>query len=151
MSFQLLSTIKGNLLAKILQSSYLGDIFHVKHKKLSSENIIEWKAFVVIPLESQIERRIFALDFGEFLCCFGEERDSRLPWFAGMIGKLKTGLNTSLRLSVMVLACIVSSALLKFTSVSLFTPRDINKPNLARSAAPTTPYFSAKHHTVKRG
>ena len=35
---------KGNLVAKILQSSYLGDIFHVKHKNYhqkTSENIIE--------------------------------------------------------------------------------------------------------------
>ena len=53
------------------------------------------KSIVVIPLESQIERWIFALDFCEFSCCVGEERDSRLPWFVGMIGKLKTGLNTS--------------------------------------------------------
>ena len=49
------------------------------------------ESVVVIPLESQIERWIFALGFCEFSCCFGEERDSWLPWFAGMIGKLKTG------------------------------------------------------------
>ena len=34
MFFQLLSTIKVNLVAKILQSVYLCVIFHVKHKKL---------------------------------------------------------------------------------------------------------------------
>ena len=32
--FQLLSTIKVNLVAKIMQSAYLCVIFHVKHKKL---------------------------------------------------------------------------------------------------------------------
>ena len=32
MFFQLLSTIKLNLVAKILQSAYLCVIFHVKHK-----------------------------------------------------------------------------------------------------------------------
>ena len=34
MSFQLLSTIKVNLVAKIVQSVYLYVIFHVKHEKL---------------------------------------------------------------------------------------------------------------------
>ena len=33
MFFQLLSTIKVNLIAKIMQSAYLCVIFHVKHKK----------------------------------------------------------------------------------------------------------------------
>ena len=33
MFFQLLSTIKVNLVAKLLQSAYLCVIFHVKHKK----------------------------------------------------------------------------------------------------------------------
>ena len=35
MFFQLLSTIKVNLVAKIIQSAYLCDIFHVKHKKIT--------------------------------------------------------------------------------------------------------------------
>jgi len=35
MFFQLLSTIKVNLVAKIMQNVYLCVIFHVKHKKLS--------------------------------------------------------------------------------------------------------------------
>ena len=34
MFLQLLSTIKLNLMAKIMQSAYLGVILHVKHKKL---------------------------------------------------------------------------------------------------------------------
>ena len=34
MFFQLLSTIKVNLMAKIMQSAYLCVIFHVKHKKI---------------------------------------------------------------------------------------------------------------------
>ena len=33
MFFQLLSTIKVNLMAKIMQRAYLCVIFHVKHKK----------------------------------------------------------------------------------------------------------------------
>ena len=35
MFFQLLSTIKVNLVAKIMQSAYLCVIFHVKHKKIT--------------------------------------------------------------------------------------------------------------------
>ena len=34
MFFQLFSTIKVNLVAKIMQSAYLCVIFHVKHKKI---------------------------------------------------------------------------------------------------------------------
>ena len=34
MSFQLLSTIKVNLVAKIVQSAYLCVIFHVKYREL---------------------------------------------------------------------------------------------------------------------
>ena len=34
MFFQLLSTIKANLVAKFMQSAYLCVIFHVKHKKI---------------------------------------------------------------------------------------------------------------------
>ena len=34
MFFHLLSTIKVNLVAKIMQNAYLCVIFHVKHKKL---------------------------------------------------------------------------------------------------------------------
>ena len=34
MSFQFLSTIKVNLVAKIVQSAYLCVIFHVKHREL---------------------------------------------------------------------------------------------------------------------
>ena len=34
MFFKLLSTIKVNLVAKIMQSAYLCVIFHVKHKKM---------------------------------------------------------------------------------------------------------------------
>ena len=34
MFFQFLSTLKVNLVAKIMQSAYLCVIFHVKHKKL---------------------------------------------------------------------------------------------------------------------
>ena len=33
MFLQLLSTIKVNILAKIMQSAYLCVVFHVKHKK----------------------------------------------------------------------------------------------------------------------
>ena len=35
MFFQLLSTTKVNLVAKIMQSAYLCVIFHVKHKKIT--------------------------------------------------------------------------------------------------------------------
>ena len=35
MFFQLLSTIKVNLVAKIMQSAYLCVIFHIKHKKIT--------------------------------------------------------------------------------------------------------------------
>ena len=35
MFFQLLSTIKVNLVAKIMQSAYLCVIFYVKHKKIT--------------------------------------------------------------------------------------------------------------------
>ena len=34
MFFQLLSTVKVNFVAKIMQSAYLYVIFHVRHKKL---------------------------------------------------------------------------------------------------------------------
>ena len=34
MFFQLLSIIKVNLVAKIMQSAYICIIFHVKHKKI---------------------------------------------------------------------------------------------------------------------
>ena len=33
--FQLLSTIKVNIVAKIMQSAYLGVIFNVKHKEIT--------------------------------------------------------------------------------------------------------------------
>ena len=33
--FQLLSTIKANLVAKIMRSAYLFVIYHVKHKKIT--------------------------------------------------------------------------------------------------------------------
>ena len=33
MFFQLLSTIKANFVAKIMESAYLSVIYHVKHKK----------------------------------------------------------------------------------------------------------------------
>ena len=35
MFLQLLSTIKVNILAKIMQSAYLCVVFHVKHKKIT--------------------------------------------------------------------------------------------------------------------
>ena len=35
MFFQLLSTVKVNLVAKIMQSAYLCVIFHIKHKKIT--------------------------------------------------------------------------------------------------------------------
>ena len=40
--FQLLSTIKVNLVAKIMQSAYLCIIFHVKHKKLPFLAVLTW-------------------------------------------------------------------------------------------------------------
>ena len=40
--FQLLSTIKVNLAAKIMQSAYLCIIFHVKHKKLPFLAVLTW-------------------------------------------------------------------------------------------------------------
>ena len=42
MFFQLLSTIKVNLVAKIMQSAYLCVIFHVKHKKLPFLAVYTW-------------------------------------------------------------------------------------------------------------
>ena len=42
MFFQLLSTIKVNLVAKIMQSAYLCVIFHVKHKKLPFLAVLTW-------------------------------------------------------------------------------------------------------------
>ena len=42
MFFQLLSTIKVNLVAKIMQSAYLCVIFHVKHKKLLFLAVLTW-------------------------------------------------------------------------------------------------------------
>ena len=42
MNFQLLSTIKGNLGAKIMQNAYLCVIFHVKHKKLPFLVVLTW-------------------------------------------------------------------------------------------------------------
>ena len=35
MFFELLSTIKANLVAKIMQSAYLCVIYHVKHKRIT--------------------------------------------------------------------------------------------------------------------
>ena len=35
MFFELLSTIKENLVAKIMQSAYLCVIYHVKHKRIT--------------------------------------------------------------------------------------------------------------------
>ena len=40
--FQLSSTIKVNLVAKIMQSAYLCVIFHVKHKKLPFLAVLTW-------------------------------------------------------------------------------------------------------------
>ena len=40
--FQLLSTIKVNLVAKIMQSAYLCIMFHVKHKKLPFLAVLTW-------------------------------------------------------------------------------------------------------------
>ena len=40
--FQLLSTIKVNLVAKILQSTYLCVIFHVNHKTLPFLAVLSW-------------------------------------------------------------------------------------------------------------
>ena len=42
MFFQLLSTTKVNLVAKIMQSAYLCVIFHVKHKKLLFLAVLTW-------------------------------------------------------------------------------------------------------------
>jgi len=42
MFFQLLSTIKVNLVVKIMQSVYLCVIFHVKHKKLPFFVVLTW-------------------------------------------------------------------------------------------------------------
>ena len=42
MLFQLLSTIKVNLVAKIMQKAYLCVIFHVKHKKLPFLAVLTW-------------------------------------------------------------------------------------------------------------
>ena len=40
--FQLLSTIKVNIVAKIMQSAYLSVIFHVKHKKIPFLAVLTW-------------------------------------------------------------------------------------------------------------
>ena len=40
--FQLLSTIKVNLVAKIMQSAYLCVIFHVKHRTLPFLEVLTW-------------------------------------------------------------------------------------------------------------
>ena len=37
MFFELLSTIKVNIVAKIMQSGYLSAVFHVKHKGCKNE------------------------------------------------------------------------------------------------------------------
>ena len=42
MSFQFLSTIKVNLVAKIVQSAYLCVIFHVKHRELLFLAVLTW-------------------------------------------------------------------------------------------------------------
>ena len=42
MYFQLFSTIKVNLVAKIMQSAYLCVIFHVKHKKIPFLAVLTW-------------------------------------------------------------------------------------------------------------
>ena len=42
MFFQLFSTIKVNLVAKIMQSAYLCVIFHVKHKKKPFLAVLTW-------------------------------------------------------------------------------------------------------------
>ena len=42
MFFQLLSTIKVNLVAKIMQSVYLCVIFHVKHRTLPFLEVLTW-------------------------------------------------------------------------------------------------------------
>ena len=42
MFFQLLSTIKANPVAKIIQTVYLCVIFHVKHQKLSFIAVLTW-------------------------------------------------------------------------------------------------------------
>ena len=48
MFFQPLSTIKVNLVAKIMQSAYLCVIFHVKHKKIPFLVVLTW--FLIINL-----------------------------------------------------------------------------------------------------
>ena len=40
--FQLLSTIKVNLMAKMMQSAYFCVIFHVKYKKLPFLAVLTW-------------------------------------------------------------------------------------------------------------
>ena len=47
MFFQLLSTTKVNLVAKIMQSAYLCVIFHVKHKKLPFLAVLTYFLFLV--------------------------------------------------------------------------------------------------------
>ena len=42
MFFQLLSTIKVNIVAKIMQCAYLCVIFHVKHKKIPFLAVLTW-------------------------------------------------------------------------------------------------------------
>ena len=42
MFFQLFSTIKGNLVAKIMQSAYFWVIFHLKHKKSPFFAVLTW-------------------------------------------------------------------------------------------------------------
>ena len=42
MFFQLFSTMKVNLVAKIMQTVYICVIFHVKHKKLSFLSVLTW-------------------------------------------------------------------------------------------------------------
>ena len=40
--FQLLSTIRVNIVAKIMQSAYVSVIFHVKHKKIPLLAVLTW-------------------------------------------------------------------------------------------------------------
>ena len=60
MFFQLLSTIKANLVAKFMQSAYLCVIFHVKHK----ENFSRFKLDFQFFLKSKMVAKM-AFTFGD--------------------------------------------------------------------------------------
>ena len=64
MFFQLLSTIKVNLVAKILQSVSLCVIFHVKHKKLPFLAVLTWHFQFLVKSKMAAKMTTIAGDAG---------------------------------------------------------------------------------------